>query len=61
MCVLTRGGKRASGHGRWSPVAAAAGAVAPANRRSALDNKQVSKLQRVLGKVVATLVGNDKD
>jgi hypothetical protein len=59
--VLTHSGERAGGHGRRSPAAAVAGAVAPANRWSGLDNKQVWKLLRVLGMVVVALVGNGKD
>jgi hypothetical protein len=35
--------------------------VTPASLRSSLSNKRVCKLQRVLGEVVAALVGNGKD
>jgi hypothetical protein len=37
------------GHGRRSPVSAAAGAGAPASLRSGLDNKQRQDLQQCLG------------
>jgi hypothetical protein len=59
--VLTRGGERTDGRARRRPVAAAAGMVTPVSLGSSLGNKQVWKLQRVLGEVVAALVGNDKD
>jgi hypothetical protein len=52
ICVLTRSGERAGGHGRRSPVAAAARAVAPANRWSGLDNKRLEGLQGVLVEVL---------
>jgi hypothetical protein len=59
--VLTCGEKKTGGRARRKPAAAAAGMVTPASLRSSLSNKRVCKLQRVLGEVVAALVGNDKD
>jgi hypothetical protein len=55
--VLTRDGEVAGGHGWRSLTAAAAGAVAPANRRFGLDNKREGKLQGVLGHARAARVG----
>jgi hypothetical protein len=64
--VLDLGAYLRRGEDRWGrarrkPAAAAAGIVTPASLRSSLSNKRVCKLQRVLGEVVAALVGNDKD
>jgi hypothetical protein len=59
--VLTCGGEKTDGQAWRKPAAAAAGMVTPVSLRSSLSNKRVCKLQRVLGEVVAALVGNDKD
>jgi hypothetical protein len=61
LWVLTCSGEKTGGQARRKPAAAAAGMVTPASLRSSLSNKRVCKLQRVLGEVVAALVGNDKD
>jgi hypothetical protein len=58
---LICGGEKTSGRAQRKPAAAAAGMFTPASLRSSLSNKRVCKLQRVLGEVVAALVGNGKD
>jgi hypothetical protein len=59
--VLTCGGEKTGGRARRKPAAAAAGMATPASLRSSLSNKLVYRLQRVLGEVVAALVGNGRD
>jgi hypothetical protein len=59
--VLTCGGEKTDGRARRKPAATAAGMATPVSLRSSLSNKRVCNLQRVLGEVVAPLVGNDKD
>jgi hypothetical protein len=60
-CVLTCGGEKTGGRARCKPAEAAAGMATLASLRSSLSNKRVYRLQRVLGDVIAALVGNGRD
>jgi hypothetical protein len=59
ICVLTRGGKMTRGHGRRSQAVAAAGAGAPASRRTGPGNKQQQDLLQCLGETPERLDGRE--